>query len=105
MPRVGLTTCRVQSIMTQMDHYELGKMSPAVREKYLEILRGMPLSKRFKIALEHSDYIRELMKAGIRSRNPGISEEDVRREMLRLTLTPEIVKRVYGMEAGDDVRV
>ena len=82
--------------MSDMDQYEWHKMSPSVREKYLEIIRAMPLSKRFKIALDHSDYIRELMKSGIRMRNPGISEEGVRRELIRLTLPSELVKRVYG---------
>ena len=82
--------------MILMDQYELRKMSPVVREYYLKTLREIPLSKRLRIALDHSDFIRELMKAGIRQRNPGISEEDVRWEMIRLTLPPDIVKKVYG---------
>ena len=82
--------------MIGMDQYEWRKMSPVAREKYLDILRRMPLSKRLRIAVEHSEFIHELMKAGIRGRNPGIGEEDVRREMIRLTLPPEIVKKVYG---------
>jgi hypothetical protein len=88
-----------------MDQYEWQKMAPVVREKYLEIIRAMPLSKRFEIALDHSDYIRELMKTGIRMRNPGISEEDVRRELIRMTLPPDIVKNVYGWpeEADSDI--
>ena len=88
--------------MTEMDEYELRKMAPAVREKYLEILRQMPLSKRLKIALDHSDYVRELMKAGIRMRDPGIGEEDVRRKLIRLTLPPEIVRKVYGWTEESD---
>jgi len=79
-----------------MDQYEWQRMAPVVREKYLEILRAMPLSKRLQIAVEHSQYIRDLMRSGIRSRNPGISEEGVRKEMARLTLPPDLVKKVYG---------
>ena len=81
---------------------ELQKTAPAVREKYLQILRDMPLSKRLLIAIEHSDYIRELMKAGIRMRNPGISEEGVRRKLIRMTLPPEIVKNVYDWAEDED---
>ena len=81
-----------------MDRYEWEKTAPAVRDKYLEILRAMPPGKRLRIALEHSDFIRGLMMAGIRMRNPGISEEDVRKHLIRLTLPPEIVKKVYGWD-------
>ena len=85
-----------------MDQYELQRMAPVVREKYLQILRDMPLSKRLQIALEHSDYIRELMKSGIRMRNPGISEEGVRRKLIRMTLPPDILKKVYDWAEDED---
>lgn len=71
-------------------------MSPATRQKYLEIIRAMPLGKRLQIAIEHSDYIRELMKSGIRRRNPGITEEGVRRKLIRMTLPPDLVTKVYS---------
>ena len=79
-----------------MDQYELRKMPPRVREKYLQILRDMPPAKKLRIAIEHNDCVRAFVRAGIRAENPGISEEEVRREIIRRTLPPDIVKKVYG---------
>lgn len=81
-----------------MDKYEWDRMSPKVREKYLQILRDMPPGKKLRMIAEHNDAAREFMKAGMRARNPGIREEDVRKELIRLTLPPDIVKKVYGWE-------
>ena len=71
-------------------------MTPEAREKYLEIIRSIPPEKKLRIAIEHNEAARAFARAGIRARNPGISEEEVRREIIRMTLPPEIVKRVYG---------
>lgn len=79
-----------------MDDYELRKMAPRVREKYLQILRDMPPAKKLRVVLEWCDANREMMKAGIRALNPGIGEEEVRRELIRRILPPDIVKKVYG---------
>ena len=79
-----------------MDQYELDKMAPRVREKYLQILRDMPPGKKLRLAIEHNDCVREFVKAGIRAQNPGISEEDVRKELIKRILPPDIVKKVYG---------
>ena len=79
-----------------MGFEELDRMKPEAREKYLEVIRGMPPGKKLRIAIEHNDSVREFVKAGIRAENPGISEEDVRREIIRRTLPPDIVERVYG---------
>jgi len=77
------------------DH-EWQRMSPEARGKYLEILRRMPPGKKLKITLEYCDFIREVMAAGIRARHPGISDEEVRKEMIRRTLPPDLVRKVYG---------
>ena len=79
-----------------MGYEELDRMTPEAREKYLEIIRSIPPGKKLKIAIEHNEAARAFAKAGIRARNPGISDEEVRREIIRQTLSPEIVKRVYG---------
>ena len=79
-----------------MGFEELDRMKPEAREKYIEVIRNIPPGKKLRIAIEHNDSVREFVKAGIRAENPGISEEDVRREIIRRTLPPDIVKRVYG---------
>ena len=79
-----------------MDEYEWNKMPPKVREKYLEIHRNMSPGKRLRLAMQYNDTVREWVKAGIRAQNPGISDEDVRREVIRRSLPPDIVKKVYG---------
>lgn len=79
-----------------MDQYEWDKMSPKTREKYLEIMRNMPPGKKMRLALEHNEAVRERVKASIRARSPGISEDEVRKELIRRILPPDIVKKVYG---------
>jgi len=79
-----------------MGYEELDRMAPEARDKYLEIIRSIPPGKKLRIAIEHNEAVRALLRAGIRSRNPGISEEEVRREVIRRTLPPEIVEKVYG---------
>ncbi len=79
-----------------MDITEWRRMTPEMREKYLEIVRSIPPGKRARIAMEWSDAVREMMAAGIRSQHPGISEEDVRKEVIKRILPPDLVKKVYG---------
>lgn len=79
-----------------MDQYEWDKLSPKTREKYLEIMRNMPPGKKMRLALEHNGAVRERVKASIRARSPGISEDEVRKELIRRILPPDIVKKVYG---------
>jgi hypothetical protein len=87
-----------------MDQYEWEKMAPLVRRKYLEILRSMPPGKRLKIAIEHSEYVRKLMLAGTRMRNPGISDECARRQLIRMILPPELLRKVYDWAKDEDSR-
>ena len=75
---------------------ELDRMRPAAREKYLEILRSIPIGRRVEITAEFCDATRELMIAGIRLSQPGISDEDLRREVIRRMLPEDLRLRVYG---------
>jgi methionine aminopeptidase len=75
---------------------EWEKMPEKVRAKYIEILRSIPLGRRFEITAELCDAMRDAMAAGIRAMNPGISDEEVRKEVIKRTLPPDIVKKVYG---------
>jgi hypothetical protein len=71
-------------------------MSPEMRDKYLEIIRSFSLAKKLQITLDFCDLVRDMMAAGIRAEHPGISEEEVRREIIMRTLPPDLVHKVYG---------
>ncbi len=75
---------------------EIDRMPPKVREKYLEILRAIPIGRRIEITAEFCDATRELMVAGIRLANPDISDDALRKEVIRRTLPEDLRKRVYG---------
>lgn len=75
---------------------ELDRMSPEMRKKYIEIVNAIPPERKLEIIMEWCDAMREMMAAGIRANNPGISEEDVRKEIIKRTLPPDLVKKVYG---------
>lgn len=55
----------------------------------LSIYRAMTGEQRLRIAMEMSDSVKEIQKAGIRSLHAEWSEERVIREVLRMALWPE----------------
>jgi hypothetical protein len=59
------------------------------------ILRQMPAKKRLEIALSMGDSLRRLVAAGVRSRHPNYSEEQVRHAVIRLSLGEELFRKVY----------
>ena len=79
-----------------MDGLEWEKMPENVRQEYLKIIRRIPSSKRMEAAAELSDMVRDMMAAGIRAANPGISDEDVFKEIVKRTLPADLVKAAYG---------
>lgn len=79
-----------------MSDREWDRMSTETRRKYLEMRRSTPLGRKFEITVELCDLVRETMAAGIRARHPGISEEEVRREIIRRTVPPDLRKKAYG---------
>lgn len=79
-----------------MDKYEWDKMPPKVQEKYLEVIRNMPPAKKFRLVLEWCDANRSIMMSGIRSACPNMSEEEIRRQLIKRILPSDIVEKVYG---------
>jgi hypothetical protein len=63
--------------------------SPEAEEVQLRVFRGMTGAQRLKLALEMSDFARELSLSRIRSEHPGWSDWEVKRELLRLDFLPE----------------
>jgi Rv0078B-related antitoxin len=53
-----------------------------------EALRRLSGEQRFMIALEMSEFARELERAGIRTQHPGWSEAEVTEEIIRRQLPP-----------------
>ena len=79
-----------------MGYEELERMTPEAREKYLEIIRSIPPGKKLRMIADHNDSVKEFVKAGIRGANPDINEAEVRKEIIRRSLPPDIVRKVYG---------
>ena len=71
-------------------------MPPHVRQKYMDIVRAIPPGRKLKSAFELSDLVREMMLAGVRSRYPGISDEQARMEVIRQVLPPDLLRKAYG---------
>lgn len=71
-------------------------MPERVREKYLEMVRHIPPGRKFRQAFEYTDLIRSIMVAGIRAQHPGISDDEVREEMRRRILPPDLRRKAYG---------
>ena len=61
----------------------------------LEIYRCMSPEERLQQALQWSEDVRELGRAGIRLRHPEYHEQEVRLASIRLRLGDELFRRVY----------
>jgi len=57
--------------------------SPEAAAIQAEIFRRMTPEERLRIALELSEEMRNITLAGLRSRHPEMSEEELRRELIR----------------------
>jgi hypothetical protein len=79
-----------------MQEPEWDRMPEKAKQKYIEVLRSIPIGRRFEITAELSQAVRDLMATGIRARNPDITDEELRREIIRRTLPADLVEKVYG---------
>lgn len=62
--------------------------SPEAAEVQLGVFRRMTGEQRLKLALEMSDFAREISLSRIRFEHPEWSEWEVKRELLRLEFLP-----------------
>lgn len=69
--------------------------APAAEEVRIRLLRAAGSSRRFKMACALSEGVRELSRAGIRSRHPEYSDEDVELAMRRVLLGEELFQAVW----------
>ena len=58
--------------------------SPEAAAIQAEIFRRMTPEERLRIALELSEEMRNIALSGLRSRHPEMSEEQLKREMMRI---------------------
>lgn len=63
-------------------------VSPAAARLQAEIHRRFASARRLEMAIEMSEFARDLSRAGLRSRYPGLSDAEVERELSR---------RIYGV--------
>lgn len=57
--------------------------SPAAAELQLQIHQSFTREQRLDLAIEMSEFARELAKAGLRARRPELSEAELDGELLR----------------------
>ncbi len=63
--------------------------SPEAREVQLRVLRAMSGEQRLLLAMEMSEFARDLARAGIRRDHPDWNEAQVTRELLRFAFYPQ----------------
>jgi len=71
---------------------------PMLEPILIEGYRKMLPSQRFHLALEMSETVRDLAKAGILKRHPGISDEELRKRLGALLLGRELSIKVNGWD-------
>ena len=69
---------------------EIDRMPPKVREKYLQLLRSVPLSRKLEQVLELCDLAQGFMITGIQMSHPEWGAEQIRAEVIRRRLPPDL---------------
>jgi hypothetical protein len=69
---------------------------PEAHRVQLEILRRMPMSRKFELIGDAIETSRIFAMAGLRSRHPGAGPEELQRRFAGLWLGEELAEKVYG---------
>lgn len=69
--------------------------APAAEEVRIRLLRAAGSGRRIRMVCALSEGVRQLSRAGIRSRHPEYSEEDVELAMRRVVLGEELFRAVW----------
>jgi hypothetical protein len=69
--------------------------TPEAAQVQFEVFRRMAPSRRLLLALKMSDTLQGIAAAGVHSRHPAFSEEQVRLAVVRLTLGEELFQQAY----------
>ena len=70
--------------------------SPEAERVLIELLRQAPAWRRLQLADHMSATVRNLCRAGLRSRHPKASERELRRRFADIHLGPELAAKAYG---------
>lgn len=69
---------------------------PEAERVQLEIYRRMPPWRKMQLVAEANDASRAFVLAGLRSRHPDASEDEIRRRFFGLWLGEDLATEVYG---------
>ena len=72
--------------------------APQAEAVLVELARKLGPRRKLEIAFSMTDAVREAARAGIRSRNPGCSHEEVERRLAALVLPRDLVVAAYGWD-------
>jgi hypothetical protein len=70
------------------------------QELWIELHRQMTPGQRINRALEMTELVRSLFAANLRREHPGISENEVRRRMVRAYYGEEWAEKLHGRTAS-----
>ncbi|HXG65656.1 MAG TPA: hypothetical protein VNO70_11155 [Blastocatellia bacterium] len=76
----------------------LSDTEPEAERVMIELLRAMPDWKKFQQVIELTKTSRAMAMAGLRSRYPQASEEELHKRLAALVFDRETVIRVYGWD-------
>lgn len=75
--------------------------SPAAWRVLLALYRDMSPEERLRRVAELNRTTRRMALAGVRARNPGVSEAEVRFRCAALWLDRDTMRRAYGWEPSE----
>ena len=76
----------------------LSDTTPEAERVLIELARAMPDARKIDQVFEMIETIRMLGMAGVRSRHPEASEEELRKRMAAIVFDRETVIEVYGWD-------
>jgi hypothetical protein len=77
----------------------LSDTDPEVERILIEMARATPAWKKFAQVAETTETCRVFAIAGIRSRHPDATDEEIKCRLAAIILGPELAKKVYGWDA------
>jgi hypothetical protein len=69
----------------------------------IRLARSMSPARELAIAAALTRSVRRLAEAGVRSRHPGASEDEIRRRLAALLLPADFAREIYGA-VGDEAQ-
>jgi hypothetical protein len=76
--------------------------SPEAEAVLIQLARDLTPRRKLEMAFSMTDAVREAARAGVRSRYPGASPEEVERRLAALVLPRDLVIAAYGWDPEID---